>query len=187
MKLSFGNLYRILRQHTLRRYLRRNKISFDSLPSFSGKWPDINNEGRIKIAPNCNFRSFRLQQQITVGKSAELSIAENSYLNDGVIICAAQSIVIGRDAKIADMTYIYDTDFHEVSPDAPIRVAPVKIGNNVWIGAKSMILAGSVIGDHSVIAAGSVVTGNIPAKSLAAGIPAKVIKPLDVPDSWVRS
>lgn len=168
-------------------FLKRKGIKFDGIPSFSGRWPDINNEGKIFIGVNCSFRSFRLRQCITVRKNAELEIGYNSYLNDGVNICATQFIRIGHHAKIGDMTYIYDTDFHEVSPDAPIKHAPVSIGNNVWIGAKSMILPGTVIGDHSVIAAGSIVTGEIPAKSLAAGSPARVIKTLNVPDSWLRN
>jgi acetyltransferase-like isoleucine patch superfamily enzyme len=49
-----------------------------------------------------------------------------------------------------------------------------------------MILAGSKIGDHSVIAAGSIVVGEIPAKTLAGGSPATVIRQLDMPDDWVR-
>jgi acetyltransferase-like isoleucine patch superfamily enzyme len=115
-----------------------------------------------------------------------LEIGYSSFLNDGVNICATQSVRIGHHAKIGDMAYIYDTDFHEVSPDAPIKHAPVFIGNNVWIGAYSMVLPGAVIGDHSVIAAGSIVTCAIPTKSLAAGSPARVIRTLNVPDGWLR-
>jgi acetyltransferase-like isoleucine patch superfamily enzyme len=109
-----------------------------------------------------------------------------SFLNDGVNICAARSIRIGAHAKIGDMTYIYDTDFHQLSPDNPIRVMPVSIGDNVWIGAMSMILPGAVIGDHSVIGAGSIVTGAIPARSLAVGAPARVVRELNIPVGWLR-
>jgi acetyltransferase-like isoleucine patch superfamily enzyme len=170
----------------INRFLRRKGIKFDGIPSFSGSWPNINNEGKIFLGVNCYFRSFRLRLNITVRKNAELEIGDNSLLNDGVNICATQSIRIGHHAKVGDMTYIYDTDFHEVSPDAPINHAPVSIGNNVWIGAKSMILAGSIIGHHSVIAAGSMVNGEIPAKSLVAGSPARLIKTLNVFDGWIR-
>lgn len=167
--------------------LERKNIEFDGIPSFSGRWPEIKNRGKILIGVNCTFHSFRLRQHITVYKGAALTIGHSSFLNDGVNICAAKSIRIGRHAKIGDMTYIYDTDFHEVSPDAPIKLAPVSIGDNVWIGAMSIILAGAAIGDHSVIAAGSIVTGEIPARSLAAGSPARVIKTLRMPDDWVRT
>lgn len=166
--------------------LNRKNVKFNGIPTFSGDWPQINNEGKITIGKHCTFRSFRLPQHITVRKGAELEIGNNSYLNDGVNICSTKSIRIGHHAKIGDMTYIYDTDFHEISPDKPTKQAPVSIGDNVWIGANSIILPGSVIGDHCVIGAASVVTGRIPANSLAVGSPARVIKTLSVPEGWVR-
>ena len=175
-----------LKRHIINWFLKRRNVKCDGTPSFSGHWPDINNGGKISIGVNCCFRSFRLRQHITIRKNAELEIGYKSYLNDGVNICSTQSIRIGHHAKIGDMTYIYDTDFHEVSPDAPLKQAPVSIGNNVWIGAKSIILAGSVIGEHSVISAGSIVTGEIPAKSVAVGSPARVIKTFNVPEGWLR-
>lgn len=180
-------LRRRLKQYAIASFLRRNSVRSEGLPSFDGPWPSITNKGDMSIGANCQFRSFRLRQHITVRKNATLKIGHNSYLNDGVNICSTESIVIGHNAKIGDMTYIYDTDFHEVSPDTPTRRAPVCIGNNVWIGAQSIVLAGSTIGDHCVIGAGSVVTGKIPAKSLAVGSPARVVKTLEIPDdSWVR-
>ena len=55
---------------------------------------------------------------------------------------------------------------------------PVKIGRNVWIATNCTILKGVTIGDNSIIAAGSVVIGNIPANTVAGGVPARVLKPL---------
>ncbi len=168
------------------RYLKRRSIAFFSVPNFSGQWPYINNEGTIIIGANCSFSSIRLRQCIIVRKNAALEIGDSSFVNDGVYICASRSITIGHHAKIGDMVRIYDTDFHEVTPDTPIKRMPVSIGDNVWIGANSIILAGAMIGSHSVIGAGSIVTGEIPASSLAAGSPARVIKFLNVPDGWIR-
>ncbi|KQR78359.1 acetyltransferase [Burkholderia sp. Leaf177] len=166
--------------------LRADNVGYESAPVFSGKWPKITNKGRIYIAENCSFRSFRTRQHITVTKDAILEIGRNTFMNDGANLCATLSVKIGRNCKIGDMTYIYDTDFHQVSPQHPTKRAPISIGNNVWIGARSTILAGADIGDHSVIAAGSTVVGEIPAKSLAGGSPARVIRTLDVPDDWIR-
>lgn len=59
-----------------------------------------------------------------------------------------------------------------------MTTAPVRIGRNVWVGARCTITAGASIGDHSVIGANSVVTGAIPAQCLAAGVPARVIRRL---------
>jgi maltose O-acetyltransferase len=179
-------LQRRLRKPFIKIFLNSKNVTYDSLPLFTGPWPYIKNQGKIMLGACCNFRSFRLRQVFTVRENAELEIGDLSRLNDGVNVYATQSIKIGHHARIADMTYIYDTNSHQVSPEFPIKHAPVIIGDNVWIGAKSLILPGTVIGDHSVIAAGSVVSGNIPPKSLAAGIPARVIKSLNIPDDWLR-
>lgn len=156
-------------------------------PIVDGYFPDFAGKGRVTLGENCCFRSFRLRQQFTVLQDAVLEVGDNALFNDGVVLCAAKSIKIGHSVKVADMVYIYDTHFHQVCPDEPLTEASVSIGNNVWIGANSMVLAGASIGDHSVIAAGSIVTGAIPPSSLAGGIPARVIKTFEAPDDWVRS
>jgi acetyltransferase-like isoleucine patch superfamily enzyme len=107
-------------------------------------------------------------------------------MNDGTNVCAAKRITIGASTKIGDMTYIYDTDFHQISASDPVNCKPVRIGKNVWIGSNCMILAGAIIGDHSVIGAGSIVTGEIPPRSLAVGSPARVVKTFSVADDWIR-
>ncbi len=61
---------------------------------------------------------------------------------------------------------------------------PITIGNNVWIGAGSTVLAGVTIGDNSVIGAGSVVTKSIPANVVAVGVPCKVIREIKVEDKF---
>jgi acetyltransferase-like isoleucine patch superfamily enzyme len=80
---------------------------------------------------------------------------------------------------------ICDTDFHGLRPDerqstsAHIRTArPVKIGTNVFIGARSIVLKGVNIGNNSVIGAGSVVTNHIPGNVVAAGNPCRIVRPL---------
>ncbi|MDE7192107.1 MAG: sugar O-acetyltransferase, partial [Clostridia bacterium] len=57
--------------------------------------------------------------------------------------------------------------------------APVKIGNNVWIGAHATILSGVTIGDNAIIAAGAVVTKDVPQNTVVAGVPAKIIKKIE--------
>ena len=179
-------LITIFKRQMTKWYLCSKNVHFDGIPTFSGAWPNIRNNGTFSIGEHCTFSSFRLRQHITVTEHAELVIGDYSFLNDGVNICSTQSVRIGHHTKLGDMTYVFDTDFHEISPEKPIKQLPVSIGDNVWIGANSMIMPGSVIGDHSVIAAGSIVTGEIPPRSLAAGTPARVIKALNIPDGWIR-
>lgn len=171
----------------IRHFFRKSHVNIVDCPYIEGLLPQIDNLGNFFIGEKFCLRSFRLPQHLTVKPDAELIIGNYSCLNDGVNICATQSIRIGDHAKIGDLVYIYDSDFHAISPELSTKQASVHIGNNVWIGSKTLILPGAKIGDHSVIAAGSIVTGEIPERSLAAGTPARVIKTLSIPDNWVRA
>jgi len=155
-------------------------------PSILGKWPIISNKGKLIIETRSYIRSFRLRPCLTVLKDARLEFGFNAFINDGVNICASTSIVVGHSVKIGDMTHIFDTDFHETTPLKKTRKRAIQIGDNVWIGANCMILAGARIGSHSVIAAGSIVTGEIPPKCIAAGTPARVISVFEADDDWIR-
>lgn len=159
---------------------------FSTSPIVYGPHPKITGPGNIKFGKRCVLRSFRLVPHICALEGAVFEMGDNGYVNDGVNICASLSIKIGHSAKIGDMVYIYDTDFHSVSPDRSIKKKPITIGNNVWIGGNCTVLAGADIGDYAVIGAGSVVTGCIPANCVAAGTPARVMRTFDVPDGWER-
>jgi maltose O-acetyltransferase len=104
-------------------------------------------------------------------------------VNNNTALCALQSIVIGEDCLIGDMVGIYDADFHEISPATRTRspgpVKPVTIGNNVWIGSRTVVLKGVTIGDNSVIGAMSLVTKSIPPNCVAAGNPARIIRSIE--------
>jgi acetyltransferase-like isoleucine patch superfamily enzyme len=102
----------------------------------------------------------------------------------GVCICAANSVEIGERTIIGADALITDTDFHSPLPDgswsndAAGASAPVVIGKGCFIGARAIILKGVTIGDGAVVAAGALVTRDVPAEHLAIGNPAAV-KPLD--------
>ncbi|OYW71525.1 MAG: acetyltransferase, partial [Verrucomicrobia bacterium 12-59-8] len=132
------------------------------------------------------FRTFRTQTRIDVFKGASLIIGDGCFINDGVNICCSAAITIGPNTKIADWVVFYDTDFHPIQPSDPVNSERITVGKNVWIGARAMILPGSTIGDHSIIAAGAIVRGHIPERSIAAGVPAKVIKTFTCDDDWIR-
>jgi acetyltransferase-like isoleucine patch superfamily enzyme len=103
----------------------------------------------------------------------------------GGSICAAKHIQIGNCCLFGADVIIADTDFHPLDANlrhdsslSEVHARPVKIGDNVFIGTRSIILKGVTIGENSIIGAGSVVTSDIPANSIAAGNPAKVIRAL---------
>lgn len=112
--------------------------------------------------------------------SSEIRIGANNAFSNGVSLVANESIEIGNRCQIGDLVAIYDCDFHEIDPATRNRSAgltsPVRIGNNVWLGSRVMVLKGVSIGDNSVVAAMSVVTKAIPPHCIAAGNPAKVIR-----------
>ena len=116
-------------------------------------------------------------------KNSVIEIGNNVAFNNNVYICSANRIIIGDYCKIGEGVIIFDFEAHGTLPDERNSIGKVDevfIGKNVWIGSKVIILKGSKIGDNSIIAAGSVVTGKtFPANAIIGGNPAKVIKYID--------
>jgi acetyltransferase-like isoleucine patch superfamily enzyme len=112
---------------------------------------------------------------IHVQKNACLEIGSRIYINSNVTIICSNNIKIGDNTIIGWDTEICDTDYPQADQDAPIA-APIEIGNKVFIGRHVTIMKGVKIGDGSIVAAGAVVTKDVPPKCLVAGIPACVIK-----------
>lgn len=110
---------------------------------------------------------------ITVAPRATLSLA-SGYANYGLRLECYQSIRIGYGVAIGPEVMIRDSDNHSV--DGKVATAPVVIGNQVWIGARAIILKGVTIGDGAVIAAGAVVSRDVPAGALVGGVPARVLR-----------
>jgi acetyltransferase-like isoleucine patch superfamily enzyme len=110
-------------------------------------------------------------------------IGRDNCFNNNVTMVANESIIIGDHCQIGDQVAIYDCDFHEVNPAtrnrSPGPVRPVTIGNNVWLGSRVIVLKGVTIGENSVIGAMSLVNKSIPANTIAAGNPAKVIRSIE--------
>jgi maltose O-acetyltransferase len=106
-----------------------------------------------------------------------LEVGDRTFINYGVDIAATKLVHIGSDCLIGTHVIILDNDFHGITDRERVPEArPVIIANNVWIGNRATILPGVTIGEGSVVGAGSVVTGDIPARSVAVGNPARVIK-----------
>lgn len=138
-------------------------------------------------------RNIHLHGAVSVGEDCLLSagqgrleFGEGTFLNRNVSIVADFSeIKIGRDVLIAmGVTMRSAGHRFDRSPAIPIREQghdrkPIIVGNDIWIGANAVILGGVTIGDHSVVAAGSVVTRDVPPCSLVMGVPARVVRTLD--------
>ena len=116
-------------------------------------------------------------------EASRIEIGDGTEFNNNVMLkCAGARIRIGRDGLFGAQVEIFDSDFHSLHPgrrrDGSQKLAPVEIGDNVFVGMGARILKGTTIGSDSVIGAGAVVTGSIPAGVVAAGNPARVIRDL---------
>lgn len=112
---------------------------------------------------------------ITIEKDASLRLG-SGYINSNSKIYCFHDIEIGEGVAISEEVIIRDSDNHKILYDGYEMTKPIKIGNHVWIGFRAAILKGVTIGDGAIIAAGSIVTKDVPANCIAAGVPAKVIK-----------
>jgi len=109
----------------------------------------------------------------------KIHLHEGVYVGDRSFLYGAGGIEIGRFSTLAYNVGLISSNHSYNDPSIPIRfqtskLAKIEIGENVWLGARVVVLAGMKIGDGSVIMAGSVVTKDVPSDSLVAGIPAKV-------------
>jgi acetyltransferase-like isoleucine patch superfamily enzyme len=148
-------------------------MSIGSHTHMEGLWV-VQGKGKITIGRYCSFRR-------------------------GTYVGAVDEVIIGDHVYGAENVFIIDNNNHPVDPEARLAMTleppntaawkwnrddvdhkKVSIGNNVWLGRNCMILKGVVIGEGSVIAAGAVVTKSVPAYSVAAGNPARVVKTLNV-------
>ena len=130
----------------------------------------------IRLGRKVNIhRGVKLSVFGNAGKKAVLEIGDGSAIGDRTEIHAGESVTIGNGTLISWDCCILDRDYHKLESENEIT-NPVKIGNHVWVGCNVLILKGITVGDGAVIAAGSVVTRDVPAGALVAGNPAKVIR-----------
>jgi acetyltransferase-like isoleucine patch superfamily enzyme len=109
-----------------------------------------------------------------------IRVGDCSLLCPGVRISSAAAVSIGSSCMLASGVYITDGDWHGIYDRVSIgRAQPVSLAQNVWVGDSAIVCKGVAIGANSIIGAGSVVVGDIPANAIAAGNPARVVKLLD--------
>ena len=109
-----------------------------------------------------------------------ITLGKGVFINEGCCFQDQGGIEIGDDVLIGQQVVIATLN-HDLNPEkrGNMMPKPVKIGNKVWIGAHATILAGVTVGENSVVAAGAVVTKDVPSNVVVAGVPAKVIKNIE--------
>jgi acetyltransferase-like isoleucine patch superfamily enzyme len=133
-------------------------------------WPKVINRGGEIHTENCQFYSgVRLE----VGPGAKLEIGNGTYLNRNTQVHARTHVRIGADCQVSWDVVIMDSDLHSI-PGKESEM-PVFIEDNVWIGCRVIILKGVRVGRGAVIAAGSVVTKDVPPDTVFGGVPARFL------------
>lgn len=148
---------------------------------------------RIVIGDGCTvcshatYTAMGVQQPVTIKTlqpQAIIRIGRNVGAS-GCTVCATVSVDIGDDCLLGSGCCVVDTDFHPVAAAgrrrASITDAPraaVRLGSNVFVGARALVGKGVTIGDNAVVGAMSVVTSPVPADVVVAGVPARVVRHL---------
>lgn len=182
--LSFNSTWKlrgrpyILKRNFLQRLLHPNETKSTLV---IGNYFSCNNSlesNSVGIFQPCFFNIFKPGSQILIGDNVGIS---------GSTINASKSITIGDNTIIGSGCLITDTDSHPISAEKRLckdyykytSCKEIKIGKNVFVGARSIIMKGVTIGDGAVIGAGSVVTKDVPENTIVAGNPARIIKKIE--------
>lgn len=180
--MNFARLFAFIQRRTRLIYLRAR------FPHASfGARSDVRAGLKLRLAPDARLQigaACVLDYDTTIECSGTLSIGERVIFGHHCTIGCKERIEIGDDCLLAEMVSIRDHDHNFARLDVPIRAqgatcAPVKIGRDVWLGAKVTVLKGVTIGDGAIIGANAVVTRDIPPLAIAVGIPARVVKMRD--------
>jgi acetyltransferase-like isoleucine patch superfamily enzyme len=142
----------------------------------------IGHDGEIRfgrfvwIGDGCKLRSHE----------GHVEIGEKTVIGQECTISAYQRVRIGAQCVIADRAMFIDFDHGVVEVERPIRLQgiykrDVEVGSNVWIGYGACILRGVRVGDNSIVGTNAVVTKDVPANAVVAGIPARVIRMREAP------
>jgi acetyltransferase-like isoleucine patch superfamily enzyme len=145
----------------------------------------ILNDGRIDIGDDVEVRrdtSFMMW-------GGSLEIAGGNILSWANVIHCASSIRLGRMTSTNEFVTIVDSSHYFTTPEEffyhNTKTGPIEVGMNTWICSKATLARNAKIGDHCIIAGNSIVTGEVPSGHLASGVPATIVRELDLP--WRQS
>ena len=146
--------------------------------SVKGRLKLAKHNGKIYIGAYCKvYPNAKISVVGNDGDIPTLTFGDHVAIGPRTEIHCGKEITIGSGTMISWDCVIMDRDYHKLGDEGKTEnKAPIVIGNNVWIGCRCLIMKGVTIGDGAVVAAGSVVTKDVPAGTLVAGNPARIVK-----------
>jgi maltose O-acetyltransferase len=139
--------------------------------------PSIVNQGTMILGERVRLVSTIATLELVTLPEGILEIGNNVFINFGSSIVAATHVKIGDDCLIGTHVSVMDCDFHRVEDKSwDTSGRRVVLEDRVWLGNRSIVLKGVTIGHDAVVAAGSVVTRDVPPRTVVAGVPAQVVR-----------
>lgn len=156
-----------------------------------GGIPFISGPVSIQVGSDCRLSAAMTISGRPSSKDPQLTIGNNVGIGWQTTIAVGSKVVLGDNVRIAGRAFLAGYPGHPLDararaqglPDQDEQVGDIVLEQDVWLGTGVMVMAGVTIGAGTVVAAGSIVTHNLPAGVLAAGVPARVLRPLDTQDS----
>jgi acetyltransferase-like isoleucine patch superfamily enzyme len=154
------------------------------------RWPVHGNvlealrEGRLEIGAGTLLEPH---VWITAPGGARVRIGSGTFLNLGVMIASQELVEIGDHCMLANGCFVSDADHRFDDPEQPVTWqgfqsrGPTRIGDNCWLGAHVVVTSGVTIGERCVVGANSVVTSDLEPFSIAAGVPARLLRRVQFP------
>jgi acetyltransferase-like isoleucine patch superfamily enzyme len=152
------------------------------------RWPlhgnvlEMLREGRLELGDGVLFEP---NVWLTGAGAARIRIGDGTFLNMGVQVASLELVEIGAHCMFANGCFVTDADHRFDDPEKPVpwqgftTKGPTRIADNVWCGANVVLTSGVTVGERCVIGANSVVNRDLPAFSIAAGVPARVLRAVD--------
>ncbi|MFV0309611.1 MAG: acyltransferase [Desertimonas sp.] len=143
--------------------------------------PEVRNQGTMIVGERTQLVSTVATLELVSEPGGTLEIGPRCLINFGCSLVATELVRIGADCHIGPYTMMLDNGYHRVEPERRLErpdSAPIVLEDNVWVGVRSIIMSGVTIGADSCVAAGSVVTADVPPRTLVGGVPARVIRGL---------
>jgi acetyltransferase-like isoleucine patch superfamily enzyme len=146
-------------------------------------WPTVN---ATDLEVGDHFKVWSGHRKTLISGWGRIRFGDRCFVNCGTVVVSTCEIVVGDDVAMANEVMVVDSNSHGVE-GRPHVEAPVRIGNGSWLGNRVMVLPGVTIGQRVLVAAGAVVTRDVPDDVLVAGNPARVVRQLTYPPGCHRA